>query len=298
MKYAITGAAGFIGRHIVAECTRRGYKTVLIDLPGRLTAVERYLEELVPLGYEFGHSTHDLLEVRACDLLEAYNPEELLDGCDIAIHLAGMSNPRQAAQDPDMAKRINVGITERLLTGRRFVLASTQLIYGIRPVPFKASEDTPASDNLQAYEQSKLEAEKAVANQENHLICRFANNYGPGQDLGFLVPDVIQRVKDSKDSLGVYNPRATRDFIFVGDTVSGLFHLIEGGQKGIYNIGTGNGTSVGEVYDCIARQLGRDFRYSIISDEESFLVLDTRKINSLGWEPRIPLEEGIRLIVK
>ena len=302
MKYAITGAAGFIGRHAVASFIQMGYRVVLIDVPQRLpTAAEEFVDGLGSLGYKLGRNSCDLVESRPCNLLGDYNVGKLLEGCDVVVHLAGLSNPREAIDNPQMATRVNSGITQRLLdSGRRFVLASTYLLYRPRTAEFRPSEKTPIDDNdLHPYEKSKLEAERLVSSHRDYLILRFANNYGPGQAAGFLVPDVIQRIKDSQDSIKIYGPDSVRDLIFVQDTVSALIYLISGGYTGIFNIGTGKGHSIRHVNEVIGRQLGKgSLEFQIENDEKTFLVADITKIQEIGWQSSTSLEQGIEITLR
>lgn len=294
-KYAVTGAAGFIGKHVVVALVNRGYNVVLIDVPDRIRTREEFIDELQRTGYKLKQSEHSLIELRPRDLSDDFDSEEVLEGCDAVVHLAGLSNPREANQKPDIARRINVDITKRLLNAERyFVLASSYLLYRPRGVSFQASEETPIGNDLPPYEQSKLLAEKAVSAGGNNLICRFANNYGPGQANGFLVPDAIQRIKISQRPVEIFNPESVRDFVFAQDTASGLVTLVEDSYVGVFNIGSGEGRTVQQVYDMIKKRLGKPtLEFVVISDEKTFLVADIGKIKQVGWQPQISLENGI-----
>ena len=116
MKYAITGASGFIGRHTAASFINNGYSVALIDVPQRLlTTPQEFVLGLGTLGYKLEKTATDLVNLRPCNLLGNYNIDELLEGFDVVVHLAGLSNPRQARDNPQMASRVNSGITQRLL---------------------------------------------------------------------------------------------------------------------------------------------------------------------------------------
>lgn len=294
-KYAITGAAGFIGRHVAVAFINRGYKVVLIDVPHRLRTREEFVGELSNIGYGLKRAEIGLMELRPRNLSDGQDTEEVLDGCDAVVHLAGLSNPRKANQEPDIARRINVDITIRLLNaGRYFVLASSYLLYKPRETPFKANEETPVEADLPPYEQSKFLAERAVSELGNNLVCRFANNYGPGQAHGFLVPDATQRIMSSQGQVEIFDPESVRDFIFVRDTAAGLATLVEKNCAGVFNIGSGEGHTIRQVYDIIKNRLGRPaLEYLEKSNTIRFLVADVGKIKRAGWQPSISLEEGI-----
>lgn len=299
MKFAITGATGFIGKHLISSLVNRGYAVVAIDLPTKLSTVDDYIDNLKVSGYSFGRHNSTLIELRPCDLLGQYEPKRLIEGSDILVHLAGLSNPRQASLNPNLAERVNVDITRRLTeTGAPILFASTYLLYKPRNQEFKPNEDTPIGENLPAYERTKLEAEKLIMTSKDYVICRLTNNYGNGQSSGFLVPDAISKIKNAEGPVEIFNPETVRDFIFVGDTINGLIAIIESCQRGVFNIGSGESHTIKEMYDTIGNQLGNKVGYVAQSAEKTFLVADISRLRPIGWNPKTSIEAGIELALR
>ena len=208
-SYAITGAAGFIGRHTIAALIQNGQKVIAIDVPGKLITPDGFVEDLTRLGYNFGASTvSDLITVRPCDLLHDFQPDEVLDGSDVVIHYAGIFS-------------------------------------------------------------------------------------------GVIVPDVIQKIRNTNGPVSIYDPRTVRDYTCVIDTVKAVLFLIAQGSTGTFNIGTGVGSKNQDVYKLIGRLLSKgELEFIIESDKEDFLVPDIGKINGLGWKPSVDLESGLEMTVR
>jgi nucleoside-diphosphate-sugar epimerase len=97
--------------------------------------------------------------------------------------------------------------------------------------------------------------------------------------------------------------RQVRDFIYLDDVAEGCAALVAGEASGAYNLGSGRGTTLREVAQLIVAQLGRGelLRFGArpaSAYDPAYVVADISKIRTdLGWEPRIRLEEGIRLTI-
>jgi GDP-L-fucose synthase len=135
-----------------------------------------------------------------------------------------------------------------------------------------------------------------------------ANLYGPGDnydmDTGHVIASLIKRMDDAKRcgsfDLSIWGSgAATRDFLYVEDLVRGCLLLMEKNYKGpMINIGSGVAVSIRELAHTIKKVVG--FEGSLIFDlekPEGMLekLLDTTRINELGWHPKVSLEEGINI---
>lgn len=252
------------------------------------------------MGYDLKGPTSSLIDLRSINLLGEYDPEWLLKGCDPVVHLAAVSNPRLAQANRDLARKMNVGATEKLLTyGRRFVFASTYMIYGTGEHGFTPDESSPASVGGSVYAASKIDAEGLVKRHDKHTICRITNVFGPGQRLGFVVPDVIERTRTAEGPIDIYDPETVLDFLYVDDLVDALLFLLSGRHTGTFNIGSGKETTITEIYDAIRKYFEKDqLDYSVKTNRRGYVVADIGKLKNLGWEPRFTLEEGIDRTVR
>lgn len=274
VRAVVTGASGFIGRHLVEE-------------------LQRSMTVVSPRG----------------DIREASFYAEL-GRADVVFHLAAQSNVPQSTRDPAGTWDVNANGTLRLLEwarrtdAGRVVFVSTAHVYGKpeRPRVDEAHPTHPATP----YGASKLAGEALVRSYQatyglQGAIVRPFNMYGPGQGAGFLVPDVLLQLRAGKD-LVVGDTRPIRDFTYVSDAID---LLVRAGTRkeaagATLNLGSGVGHRVADVIEAALKVTGSPLRPRV--DEARLrpvdvpeLVVDNRRAReTLGWEPRVGLEEGIR----
>ncbi|MFN2612924.1 MAG: NAD-dependent epimerase/dehydratase family protein [Solirubrobacterales bacterium] len=305
MRVVVSGGAGFIGSHLVDALAARGDQVLVLD--DLSTGRRQNLDPALAAGTRLAET--DVAEGKAViDAVAAHAPEAV-------FHLAAQIDVRVSVADPGFDARTNVLGTVNMLEAarragaRRFVFSSTGgAIYGEgddRPLPFAESAvclpDSP-------YGQSKLAAEGYVEHYRRvHGLAatalRFGNVYGPRQDphseagviaifcgraLGGGLPTVFG------------DGRQTRDYIYVGDVVSGLLAAAEAGAPGPLNLGTGAETDVLRLVELIGAAAGReDFEPEMQPAREGEVqrtVLDPSLAESeLGWRAGTGLERGLEL---
>ena len=279
-RVLVTGATGFIGRHLVAELQRRA-------------------QPVVALGSGEGDIA-DPLTLKKFDGLD----------CSWVVHLAGKTFVPESWVDPVAFFRTNVlGTASVLEFCRRNGFPLTYLsayLYG-QPDHLPITESSPVRPN-NPYAQSKFQAELACRFYAETFetpvtVIRPFNVYGEGQDPKFLIPSLLQQAL-GEDCFRVKDLTPKRDYVYVDDLVEALLlsrDRISGYQ--VLNIGSGYSLSVAEIIEVIQQVTQQ--RKKIICDAEvrvnemSDVVADISKAREcLGWTPRHSLADGIRKIVE
>jgi UDP-glucose 4-epimerase len=303
MEIAITGASGFIGRHLMRRFLER-------TEPGLAKATLRALH-----SGEHPSSTWTFPKdlVRTAPLYDdrgRIHPEAL-NGVDTLLHLGWSTVPATAELDPQADQRTNVEGGLRLLEGvraarvRRVVfLSSGGTVYGPTdrlPIP----EDAPTRP-ISAYGISKLlfESYLGLAAKQHgfeHVILRPGNVYGdplPRQRPQGVIEHWMARIAAGLP-IEVWNDLAvTRDLLHVDDMTTAILAAVERPlDRAVLNIGTGVGTSLGELLQLLERVVGRPVHTEVRSTAPAAIpanVLDPRKaMEVLGFRTTIPLATGV-----
>lgn len=295
MKVLVTGGAGFIGSHVVEHSIAAGHEVVVVD---DLSTGKRESVHPAASFYRVDIRSEDLEEVIAME-----RPE-------VVSHQAARANVRESLDLPLLYADVNVLGSLRLLeccrkSGvRKVVYASTGgAAYGepqILPVP----EDHPVNP-LDPYGASKHHVE--------HYLYLYRHNYG----LDYAVlryPNVFGPRQDPKGEAGVVaifsylmlsggQPlingagEQTRDYMHVSDVARANLAAFERGGGGIWNIGSGVGTSVNQIFDTLAEltgYTGRKVHGPAKQGEVSGIYLDPTKAHrDLGWSRQVSLREGL-----
>ena len=295
----VTGAAGFIGSHLVDRLLANGNEVLGVDAftgyYSRRTKERNLRTARASEGYRFLEG--DLLDL---DL------EELLDGADGVAHLAAEPGVRRSwgRNFPRYVSR-NVLATERLLeaageTGLpKFVYASSSSVYGSDP-GYPVDEEQarrPASP----YALSKLAAEELVGlyHRERGVpgtVLRYFTVYGPRQRPEMALSRFLFSALRGRP-VDVYGDGGQRrDMTFVSDAVDATVAAL-GAPAGVYNVGGGTRATVDEMVEAVRRVTGVpvEVRYGpeAEGDVRSTWADSRRAADVLGYEPRVGLEDGV-----
>lgn len=233
-----------------------------------------------------------------------------LPQAEVVYHLAAQSNVPESTRDPAATWDVNANGTLRLLewaraTGvRRVVFVSTAHVYG--KTERALVDETHPTRPVSPYGASKLGAEALVQSYHatyglGSVIVRPFNMYGPGQGLGFLIPDVLAQIREGRD-LAVGDTSPVRDFTYIDDAVAMLAKAgtTAAASGAILNLGSGVGHAVSEVIETALRVSGSKLRPRVDPArlrpvDVPELVVDNRRARELlDWRPAIGLEEGLR----
>jgi UDP-glucose 4-epimerase len=293
MRALVTGGAGFIGSHLVDALLARGDEVHVVD---NLATGRR--ENLSPAATLHETDVREPLE----DAFAAARPQRV-------FHLAAQADVGTSVERPLLDADVNVLGTLRVLEAARshnapVVFSSTGgALYGECPEP--AREDAPR-EPLAPYGASKLCGEEYLATWNRlhgtrHVALRFGNVYGPRQLPkleGGVVAIFMQRLRAGERGTIFGDGEQERDFVYVGDVVRALLAAAESEAAGAFNVGTGVATSVNELWKRCAAAAGSDADAEHADPRPGELrrsVLDvSRAREALGWEPRTPLDVGLR----
>ena len=293
MRAMVTGGAGFIGSHLVDALLARGDDVHVLD--NLSTGSGANLD-----------SAAELHELDICD--EAV--EELAGRLrpEVVFHLAAQADVGTSVERPTFDAEVNVVGTVRVLEAARAADArvvftsSGGAVYGECDRPAR-EEDDPQP--LSPYAASKLAGEQYLATWNRlygaaHVICRLANVYGPRQlpSLeGGVVAIFLDRMRDGQDTEIFGDGDQTRDFVYVGDVVTGLLAAAAAPGGGIYNVGTGVATAIRELHRLCAQTAGlaQEPRFAAArpGDLGHSVIDPARAAQELHWRAETTLAAGL-----
>lgn len=301
MKVLITGAAGFVGSHLVELALEKGYDVVGVDCFTPSYDPSFKERNVSPLLHRKGFAL-----VRA-DLSEI-DLTPLLDGVDAVFHLSAQAAVRTSwgPQFVNYTKH-NITVTQRLLEAakgrnlRRFVYASSSSVYG-EPGIYPLTEDL-ACRPISPYGVTKLAAEHlCMLYQKSYgvpcVALRYFTVYGPRQRPDMAFHKLIRSALKGETFALYGDGRQTRDFTFVSDAVGATHAALEAPAGEVINVGGGSRVTMLDVLDTLRSVLGRP----VIMKEEPLQKGDVRHTwadlsrarQHLAYEPRVRLADGLR----
>jgi UDP-glucose 4-epimerase len=300
MNILVTGGAGFIGSNVVDGLIEAGHSVIIVD---NLSTGRRENLNKSAVFVE--------LDIRSGELGDVFDKYPI----EIIVHLAAQIDVRKSVDNPRYDAEINVMGGLNLLNCahrngvRKIIYSSTGgAIYG-EPKYLPSDENHPIRP-LCAYGVSKHVLEHYIEYYSDlygmdYTILRYANVYGPRQDpLGEagVVAIFTGKMLAGERPIIFGDGGQTRDFVYVGDVVKANLTALQQGSREIFNIGTGEETSVTSLYKVMQEILG--FRDEPIYGEKRAgevyrIYLDIKKAKSgLGWEPSTSFQEGLRKTIE
>ena len=299
MNVLVTGGAGFIGSHLVDRLIADGHTVAAVDI---LATGKR--ENVNPQAalYEI-----DIRSPALAAAFEAARPE-------VVFHVAAHASVSESVRDPMHDAEVNVLGTLNVLQQcaaygvGRFVFSSTGgALYG-EPERLPADEEHPVCP-LSPYGASKAAAEAYVQTHctlsgIRYTILRYGNVYGPRQDPfgeAGVVAIFANAMMGGRPPTIFGDGSHERDYVYVDDVVRANVLALAQAEDGVYNIGTGEGTTVAQVFDALAgaTDYGGDPEHAAERPGDVHRIyLDVRRAErGLGWRASVSLEEGIRCTV-
>jgi len=301
VKVLVTGGAGFIGSNFVRHAITAHYDWRITTLD-KLTYAGR-LENLREL---MDHPRHEFVKGDVADPAVA---GPLVSEADVVVHFAAETHVDRSLLSAGEFITTDVYGTFVLLEAarqhsalKRFIQISTDEVYG--SVAEGSSRETDELRPRNPYSASKAGADRLAYSywatyNVPVVITRASNNYGPNQFPEKIIPLFITNALEDQGVPLYGDGLNERDWLHVSDHCRAVDLLVERGVPGeVYNIGGGNHVRnvdltrqilsiLGKPESLIAPvqdRLGHDRRYS----------LDTTKLQALGWQPRVPFEQGLR----
>ena len=285
----VTGANGFIGRHLVVRLSQLGANVYGISL--RVSSSQIY-------------------KVDICDYkkIDQFIRDKKIEIC---YHLAGESIVESGKNEPYSTFRVNIDGTLNILEiGRkrsfeRIIIASSSHVYGKNEVPYLENY-TPKP--TRPYETSKACTDLIAQSYADTyklpvLIPRFVNIYGPG-DLNFtrLIPKTMMQII-TKNEVELWGGNAIRDFLYIDDAINGYLDLVNVDiatieENRIFNFGGGNTITVNNLVQKIIKISRRTVALvktdEIREDEiKSQYVSFAKAKKLLKWKPTFSLNDGL-----
>jgi dTDP-glucose 4,6-dehydratase len=308
----VTGAAGFIGHHLVDHIvSRTPYDVIALDRFDGFSACRRFASERVRTV------VHDL----RAPVIHAGILEELADSVRYVVNLAADSHVDRSIVDPVgflQNNAVSVGrmleYARKYLPGRKVLQMSTDEVYGAAP-PGQCFFEGDRTRPTNPYSASKLAGEALCPAYSNTygmriVVVRSTNIYGKNQHAEKFIPTAVDKIRR-----GVILPIHSRDgvpssrmYLHVSDLCRALMLILENGdvisqgqdRAGYYNVSGSTEHSNLYVAETIAKLLGLPLVHELVEDPPNRPRPDMRyaigwdRLRELGWTPRVSLEAGLR----
>ncbi|XP_051130164.1 UDP-glucuronic acid decarboxylase 1-like [Andrographis paniculata] len=300
-RVVVTGGAGFVGSHLVDKLIARGDDVIVVDnfFTGRK-------QNVVHL---FGNPRFELIRH---DVVEP-----ILLEVDQIYHLACPASPVHYKYNPVKTIKTNVmgtlnmlGLAKRI--GAKFLLTSTSEVYG-DPLEHPQKETYWGHVNpigvRSCYDEGKRTAETLTMDYHRGAgvevrIARIFNTYGPRMclDDGRVVSNFVSQAI-RKQPMTVYGDgKQTRSFQYVSDLVDGLMALMEGEHVGPFNLGNPGEFTMLELAEVVKEVIDPsasiEFKPNTADDPHKRKPDISKAKELLNWEPKVPLQKGLPLMVK
>ena len=305
MRVLVTGGAGFIGSHLVEELLGRGHQVTVYDnlSSGREEFLSRFLEG-------------GRLRLVKGDLLDFPSLKKAMEGQEFVHHLAANPDIRKGPEQTDLDLRHNtVGTFHvleamRLSSVRYLSFSSSSTVYG-EARTFPTPEGYGPLLPISLYGAGKLAAEGLISAYCHTFgfrawIFRFANIVGPRQTHGVIV-DFIEKLRRNPNELEILGDGSqNKSYLWVKDCVEAMLLAVERSEGGpdVFNLGNTDRLTVRRIAEIVCEEMGfrPSFRFTggrrgWVGDVPE-MMLDIRRILSLGWRPRYSSEEAVRRTVR
>ncbi|MCP2731216.1 UDP-glucuronic acid decarboxylase family protein [Limnofasciculus baicalensis] len=301
MRILVTGGAGFIGSHLIDRLMAAGNDVICLD--NFYTGHKRNILKWMGNPY-FEVIRHDITEPIRLEVDQIY-------------HLACPASPIHYQYNPVKTIKTNVmgtlnmlGLAKRVKA--RFFLASTSEVYGdpeVHPQPEEYRGNVNPIGPRSCYDEGKRVAETLsfdykIQNNVEIRVARIFNTYGPRmlENDGRVVSNfIVQALKG--ESLTVYGDGSqTRSFCYVSDLVEGFIRLMNGEHTGPINLGNPGEYTILQLAQAVQQMVNPDAEIifkPLPQDDPRRRQPDITKARTfLGWEPTIPLADGLKLTIE
>ncbi len=306
-KVLVTGCAGFIGSHLTERLLQAG--NVVIGVDGFINNYDTAVKKR-----NLSTFLHDPNFTFCSSCLQEGLWDKWLSGVEVVYHQAALPGVRSSWGEAFSSYvDHNVTVTQQLLEAcrrsdsiRKIVVASSSSVYGTMKEGY-TDEHAPLRP-ISPYGVTKQAMESLCqvyvqAFQLPIVLLRYFTVYGPRQRPDMSFHRFILQIARNQELTVYGDGKQTRDFTFVGDAVEANLLAASYGQPGeAYNIGGNRETPLSEVIRLIGHLMGQIPKFSYLpeqaGDSRRTCANITKAETELGYQPKIPLEEGLRLQVK
>ena len=296
VRALVVGANGFLGSHLTDELVSRGLEVSAFD---RFSSPDPAFES-------------SGVRVIAGDFMNRADVAAALQGQQFVFHFVSTTTPVSAENDPSMDARTNIASSIDLLelcveagVQKVFFASTGGAIYGDHAGPLT---ELALPQPVSPYAIGKLAIEGYLQyfsrkHGLDSVAFRISNPYGPGQrerKVQGVIPIFLRQLQHGQPVTVFGSGSMVRDYVYVGDVVRMIADTVDRETRhGVYNMGSGSGTSVLELLDVIAAVTGRTPEIEFAPMPATFLeraVLDTGRFTTeFGARSLVDLHEGIDL---
>ncbi len=297
MRYVIFGGGGFIGSTVADRLLRDGHALRIFERP-RVLPYRKF-------------TASEKVEWVTGDLQSVHDVSDAIGGMDVVLHMVSTTLPKNSNDDPIYDVQSNLVATLQMLNAmvlkkipKIVFISSGGTVYG-SPKYLPIDELHP-TDPLVSYGITKLAIEKYLHLFEHlhgikTVTLRVANPYGERQ-----------RIETAQGAVGVFLNRAirgvpidiwgdgstTRDYIHVSDVAEAFVRAVEySGEKNVFNVSSGTGTSLNELIDILEKTLGKSIERRYLPgrpfDVPVSVLNNQLAQQELKWAPTISMRDGI-----
>jgi UDP-glucose 4-epimerase len=300
MTKIVTGCAGFIGSHVVDRLLDLGHKVIGIDnlSTGQIKFIDNALE----------NKNFKFVEI---DLYSDRNLGQLFNGVDTVFHFAANADVRFGTDHPRKDLEQNTIVTYNVLEAmrannvRKIIFSSTGSVYGeslLIPTP----EDGPFPIQTSLYGASKLACEGLIAAYSEGFgfqsyIFRFVSILGERYTHGHVF-DFYKKLKLDPLNLDILGDgKQRKSYLYIQDCIDAIFLALDKSSEkvNLFNLGVDGYCEINNSVQWICDELGvRPALHYSGGDrgwigDNPFIYLDTKKIQALGWQPKVSIKEGV-----
>ena len=305
----VTGGAGFIGSHVCDALLARGYRVICVD-----NFNDYYDPRIKESNIEEASKNTNFVLCRV-DITDKKGLKKIFEETKVnkIIHLAARAGVRASLENPELYYNVNVTGTRNLLDMAvnhkitTFIFGSSSSVYGTnKKIPF--SEDDPIESTISPYAETKKEAERLC--RESHdkfglnIAClRFFTVYGP-RGRPDMAPFKFTKLVIEEKPIDLYGDGTSkRDYTYIKDIVEGILSALDKdfGFE-IINLGDSNSIELRDFISLIEKETGKKAKKNKLSMQNGDVPITYADISKarklLGYNPKIKIEEGIKLFVE
>lgn len=300
MHYLVTGGAGFIGSNVIDTLLQQGHTVTAYD--NLSTGMTEFLASARQAA------NFRLVEGDTLDL-SALTHE--MQGVDFVFHFAANADVRHGTEhtrrdlEQNTIATYNVLESMRLNNVKRIAFSSTGSIYG-EPQVFPTPETAPFPVQTSLYGASKLAGEGLISAYcegfgMQGYIFRFVSILGERYTHGHVL-DFYRKLQSNPDTLHILGDgRQRKSYLYIQDCIAAIQTVIEKAQDrvNIYNLGTDEACEIQDSARWIAEHIGLNPTFTYAGGtrgwigDSPFILLDTQKVRSLGWTPKLTIREAV-----
>jgi UDP-glucose 4-epimerase len=296
----VTGAAGFIGSSLVnrlaSDCKQ------IVGYDNFSTGQRKFIEEI---------SRRSEFRIVEGNLLNAEKLKNAMSGCDFVFHFAANADVRFGLQHPGKDLEQNTQATFNVLEAMRangiskIAFSSTGSVYGEAKI-FPTPEDATFPVQTSLYGASKLAGESLIQAycegfEFQSWIFRFVSILGERYTHGHVFDFYNQLRNDPSRLMVLGNGKQRKSYLYIQDCLDAILLAVERAKEkvNIFNLGVDGYCQVNDSIGWICREMGVNPKLVYSGGERGwvgdnpFIFLDTKKIQSLGWKPKVSIEDGV-----